>query len=176
MVGGFLGLVVPCGDVEAWRADEKRVSWAAPDSSWRVIGFRLFDRERLRKSVEGRPDRVVGWLVFEEIAKNEGVWLAFRVDLVHVKSVTFTRNTKIVVRDREGKRVESEGVCFWPDRSQTSVYDSRTSPVVVSRNAVWCGSDRWGPCGAVKFRAGSVKLGDIVGFEVVGAIADGGGM
>ena len=167
-------LTGPARECTAGRPEEKLMRWYAPDSTWGVGGFRLFDRESLARRIERRPEKVVGWLVFERIAKEEGDWLAFRVGLKRIERVTFTARTKIVLRDKAGRKLESEDVLFWPDRWQTSVYDAAAGPVVVSNSSVWCGDDGGGACGAAKFRPGSVRLGDIVGFEVIGAIVQGG--
>ena len=169
-----LALAGPAQQCEARRPEEKLMRWYAPDSTWGVGGFRLFNRESLARQIERRPEKVVGWLVFERIAKEEGDWLAFRVGLKRVERVTFTGRTRIVLKDKTGRRLESEGVLFWPDRWQTSVYDATAGPVVVSKRSVWWGDDGGGACGAVKFRAGSVRLADVVGFEVVGAVVQSG--
>ena len=55
---------------------------------------------------------------------------------------------------------------------QTSVYDSRKAPVVVSRRSVWCNSKHGLPVMDVKFRSGEFELKDLVEFEVVGAVED----
>ena len=166
----LLTVVWPVRQCAAAWPEEKLMRWYAPDSTWGVGGFRLFDRASLARQIERRPEKVVGWQAFERIAQEEGDWLAFRVGLKKVGRVIFTARTRIVLKDRMGRELESENILFWPDRWQTSVYDAAASPVVVSRNSVWCGDDGGGACGAAKFHAASVRLGDIVGFEVVGAI------
>ena len=174
LVAFLTGSVAPACECEAGRPEEKLMRWYAPDSTWGLGGFRLFDRESLARQIERRPEKVVGWLAFERIAAEEGDWLAFRVGLKRVERVTFTARTKIVLRNMDGRELESEAVLFWPDRWQTSVYDAAAGPVVVSKSSVWCGDDGDGACGAAKFRAGSVRLADIVSFKVVGAIVQSG--
>jgi hypothetical protein len=55
---------------------------------------------------------------------------------------------------------------------QTSLYDSRKSPVAVSKKSVWCNPNNGSPIGLVKFPAGSIELRDLSHFEVVGAVED----
>ncbi|MCX5800658.1 MAG: hypothetical protein NTX17_04655 [Candidatus Eisenbacteria bacterium] len=175
MVVCLMALWAPCGDGEAGRRGEGLGLWWAPDSACAVRLAQVVGLERIARLLEGRPEKVVGWLMLERMVEDEGEWFWIRVRMKNVKSVTFTKSTKIVVTERDGRRVESEGIFFWPDYHQTSLYDSREMCVVVGRSSVWQGLDGLAPTGCVKFAAGSVRVGDVRGFEVVGAIVDVGG-
>ncbi len=156
------------------RPPEKKILWVAPDSTWRVLGFRQYERDYLREHMAMRPAGIVEGLMYEKIVEEEGDWCVIRVNFMRGKKVTFTRNTKIVVTHRGGRKVESEAICCWPDRLQTAVYDTRLAPVVVTERSVWCGDNKWGPFGAVKFPAGSITLDEIESFVVVGAVVEAG--
>jgi hypothetical protein len=172
VIGSVVGILAPCREVDAGRRGDGVGVWWAPDSTW---GMRLGEVDGVEDFVglwERRPEKFVGLLMFEVWASEEGEWFWIRMRLSKVKRVTFTNRTKVVVTDREGKRVESEAVFFWPDLYQTSLYDSRRGPVVVTNSSVWRGSDGRNPTGCVKFASGSVRVGDIRSFEVVGAVED----
>jgi hypothetical protein len=94
------------------------------------------------------------------------------VGLRRVERVVFTRSTKFVLTDKDGKRVESEAIVFWSDLLQTSLYDSRKMAIVVTKTSVWCNPGNGYPSGLVKFPLGSIELKNIANFEVVGAIVD----
>jgi len=136
------------------------------------VGFGWLSKERVARLLDRRPEKVEGYLMMQRILEEEGEWLWIRVKLYSASKVTFTKNSKLVVTDRNGAKVESEAVVFWPDYEQTSLYDSRRSPVVVSMHSVWRGVENTSPCGCVKFPAGSVRVGNIVSFEVVGAVVE----
>jgi len=172
VIGSVVWILAPCGEVEAGRRGGGVGVWWAADSAW---AMRLTEVEGVEEFVgvwERRPERVTGWLMFEVWASEQGEWFWIRMRLSKVERVTFTKDTKIVVRDGVGKGIESEAVFFWPDLYQTSLYDSRKTPVVVTNSSVWGGSDGRNPTGCVKFAPGSVRVGDIRSFEVVGAVVD----
>lgn len=172
------GLLTPSSHPsECWtdRPPEKKLLWVAPDSTWRMLGFRQYEKDYLRELVARRPAGIVGGLMYEKIVEEEGDWYVIRVNFINARQVTFTQNTKIIVTQRGGRKVASEAICCWPDRPQTAVYDTRVAPVVVTEQSVWCGDNKWGPFGAVKFPPGSIQLGEIESFEVVGAVAEAGG-
>jgi hypothetical protein len=168
----FVCGVVLYGECEGGGEGQQWHYWWAADSAWSMKGLGKVKREAIQKGMERVPEKAVALLMYAMIASEEGEWFTVRLKLRGVKKVTFTKNTKIVVTDKEGRRVESEAIVFWPDELQTSLYDSRKSPVVVTRSSVWQGPDGGYPSGCVKFPVGSVELGNIVSFEVVGAVED----
>jgi hypothetical protein len=175
VIGSVLAIMVPCGDSVAAKKGDAPHVWWAPDSSWAVGGFGKLRPGLAEEIIAKKPAELDGMKGFELELKEPGEWLGFGVLLKRVEKVVFTKNTKIVLVDKEGKRIESEAIVFWPDYLQTSLYDSRKMPVVVTKTSVWCEAKNGYPCGVVKFPAGSIELKNIAGFEVVGAVEDRGG-
>jgi len=165
-------LLVGCCEGGFRVSDKGVMVWTAPGGGWEVLGCRPYTGGDMAGMLEKRPPGAPVMKMYERIVNEKGEWLSFGVRFISVRKVVFTKGTKIVLIDREGKRVESETICFWKDLVQTEVYDASERPVVVTSKSVRCvkGSDR--PVGAVKFAAGSFRLKDIVEFEVVGAVED----
>jgi hypothetical protein len=161
-----------CGEAGFRVTDKGVMVWVAPGGGWEVLGCRPYVGGDMAGLLEKRPPGAPVMKMYERIVREKGEWLSFGVKFISVRKVVFTKVTKIVLIDREGRRIESEAICFWKDLAQTQVYDASQRPVVVTSKSVWCvrGSDR--PVGSVKFPAGSFRLRDIVEFEVVGAIVD----
>ena len=160
---------------EAGKNEKPPHVWWAPDSSWAVGGFGKLRPGLLEEILAKKPPELDGLKGYELAAKEPGEWLGFGVALKRVEKVVFTKNTKIVLVDKGGRRIESEAIVFYPDLLQTSVYDCRKMAVVVTKSSVWCNPKNGYPSGNVKFPAGSIELKNIAGFEVVGAVEDRGG-
>ena len=146
--------------------------WWAPDSSWAVAGFFQLRPGLLEEIMRKKPADFEGAKGFEMAYEEGGVWWGFGVVLRRVGKVTFTKSTRFVLTRKDGKRVESEAVVFYPDRWQTSVYDSRKMAIVVTSTSVTCNPHNGYPSGNVKFAGGSVELKNVASFEVIGAIVD----
>lgn len=165
-------LVAPCGMSEGGRRNRVPHVWWAADSSWAIGGFGKLRPGLAEEIMRKKPPEIDGMKAFELELKEPGEWLGFGVWLKVVEKVVFTKNTKFVLRDKTGKRIESEAIVFWLDLLQTSLCDSRRMPVVVTKSSVWCNPGTGYPSGFVKFPAGSIELKNIASFEVVGAIVD----
>jgi len=172
VIGGFLAIVAPPDECEAAKKELPQQVWVAPDSAWVVVGFGKLRPGLAEDMMLKKPAGLDGLKGYELELKEPGEWLGFGVWLKRVERVTFTKGTKFVVRDKNGKRVESEAIVFWPDEMQTRLYDSRKMPVVVTKSSVWRYEKTGALCGVVKFAAGSIELKNIASFEVVGAVAD----
>lgn len=160
---------LPHARCEAGKRERAPHVWWAPDSSWAVMGFGKLRPGLAEEVIRRKPPELTGLKIYEMEVDEPALYLGFEVFLKKVRSVVFTKTTKIVVTDRVGKRVESDGIFFCPDFLQTSVYDPRKWPVVVSKNSVWCHPENGCPCGWVRFPSGSFELKDIVSLEVIGA-------
>jgi hypothetical protein len=167
-----VGLCVPCSQCVAAKKDVPPHVWWAPDSGFVVGGFGKLRPGLLEEILAKKPPELDGLKGYELQAKEPGEWLGFSMAFRRVQKVVFTKDTKIVLTDREGKRIESEAIVFCPDYLQTSLYDSRKMVVVVTKSSVWCNPKNGYPGGMVKFPAGSIELRNIAGFEVVGAVED----
>ncbi|MCX5800785.1 MAG: hypothetical protein NTX17_05290 [Candidatus Eisenbacteria bacterium] len=172
MCSVFLCGFVSQGKCEARKQGNALHVWWAPDSSWAVAGFGQLKPGFAERMMEKKPPELDGLKMYEMVVKEPGLYLGFRVGLKRVEKVVFTRSTKLVLTDKEGKRIESEGIFFYPDLMQTSLYDARKMVVVVTKCSVWCHPKDGSPCGWVKFGAGSIDVRNIAGFEVVGAVVD----
>jgi hypothetical protein len=170
-IGAVVAILAPSNECVAGKNEAPHVWWAV-DSSWAVGGFGKLRPGLLEEILAKKPAELDGLKGYELEAKEPGEWLGFGVLLKRVEKVVFTRSTKFVVVDREGKRVESEAIVFYPDLLQTSVYDSRKMAIVVTKRSVWCYPETGYPSGKVKFPAGSIELKNIASFEVAGAIVD----
>ncbi len=167
----LLALVLPARESEAGKTRFAHVWWAT-DSSWAVGGFGKsrpgLDEEVMRR----KPPELDGMKAVELMVRERGEWLGFGVYLRTVQRVVFTGRTRFVLTDKEGRRVESEALIFYPDALQTALYDSRKMVVVVNTRSIWCNPANGYPSGLAKFPAGSIELKDIASFEVIGAVAD----
>jgi hypothetical protein len=161
-----------CGECEAGKKGKAPHVWWAPDSSWAVGGFGKLRPGLLEEIIAKKPAELNGLKGYELEFGEPGEWLGFGVWLKRVEKVVFTKSTKFVLVDKEGRRIESEAIVFWPDYLQTSLYDSRKMAIVVTKSSVWCYPETGYPSGKVKFPAGSIELKNIAGFEVVGAVED----
>ncbi|MCX5800786.1 MAG: hypothetical protein NTX17_05295 [Candidatus Eisenbacteria bacterium] len=150
--------------------------WTAPDGGW-VVGtkFKAWRVGTLADVLSRLPADAEVAKMYRVLVAEPGEWMGFAMKLVSVDKVVFTKSTKIVLIDRDGKRYESETCLFTPDRAQTEVYDTRKMAVVVTRRSVWCGDGKGHPSGVAKFAEGDFRMEDIVEFEVVGAIVEGQG-
>jgi hypothetical protein len=161
-----------CGECVAGKKKAPQHVWAARDSAWVVVGFGKLRPGLAEEMMSKKPADLDGLKGYELELKEPGEWLGFGVWLKRVEKVVFTKSTKFVLTDKQGKRIESEAIVFWPDELQTRLYDSRKMAVVVTKSSVWRYEKTGALCGVVKFRAGSVELKDIASFEVVGAVVD----
>jgi len=161
-----------CGDAEAAKEVPPPHVWWAADSTWAVAGFFQLRPGLLEEIIAKKPAEFEGAKGFEMAYKEGGVWWGFGVALKRIGKVVFTKDTKFVVTRKDGGRVESEAIVFYPDRLQTSVYDTRKMAVVVTNSSVTCNPYNGYPSGNVKFSKGSIELKDVASFEVVGAIVD----
>jgi hypothetical protein len=139
------------------------------------MGFGRLRPGLLEEIMAKKPPDLDGLKMYEMEVREPAVYLGFQVVFRSLQKVVFTKSTKIVLTDKKGKRIESEAIFFCPDYLQTSLYDSRRMPVVVTRSSVWCNPENGCPGGFVKFPAGSIELKNIASFEVVGAVEDRGG-
>jgi len=169
----FLCGVVLCCEA-GFRVTDKGVKvWSAPSGGWEVATrFMTRDLGELEKFMENKPPAVETGKLFEVMLAERGVWMGFSVRLGRVQKVIFTKNTKVVLIDKDGKRYESDGCLFYPDVVQSSVCDSRKVPVVVSDKTVLCHRKTGLPMMEVKFPDGAFRLKELVEFEVVGAVED----
>jgi hypothetical protein len=126
----------------------------------------------LEEILSKKPADLDGLKAYGLQAREPGEWWGFSVGLKKVERVVFTKSTRFVVMGKDGKRVESEAIVFYPDLLQTSLYDSRKAAIVVTKRSVWCNPSSGDPSGHVKFPRGSIELKNVVSFEVVGAIVD----
>jgi hypothetical protein len=172
IAGVFVSAVVPPG-VGGFRKTDKGVGiWEAPGGGWKVGGFGTYRMDMIEKIVELKPPEVEAAKFYEAMVNEPGEWLGFVIKFGAVQKVVFTKNTKIVLIDKAGKRYDSEGCFFWPDKLQTQLYDTRRMVVVVTKTTVRYDEKDGVLVGAAKFARGSFRLKDIVEFEVVGAIED----
>jgi hypothetical protein len=152
--------------------DKGVLVWEAPSEGWKVGGVWSWPMDKVHWLVENKPADVEGLKLFALMDGEPGEWLTFRVKFGRVQRVVFTRNTKIVVLDRKGKRYESEACFFYPDQFQTELYDTRRMAVVVTRHSVYC-FPRDSTAGfTAKFAEGSIRSKDVVEFEVMGVVED----
>jgi len=168
----FLCGVMLCGECEAAKKEAPPHIWWAGDSSLVVMGFGRLRPGFCEEIMAKKPAELEGLKAYELQLKEAGEWLGFSIKFKRVEKVVFTKSTKIVLTDKEGKRIESEAIVFYPDLLQTSLYDSRRSPIVVTKSSVWCNPNNGYPSGFVKFPLGSIELKSIASFEVVGAVVD----
>jgi len=174
IAGAVLCTPLPHARCEAAKSVPAPHVWWAPDSSWAVMGFGRLRQGLAQELIRRRPPELDGLKIYEMEINEPALYLGIELVLKKVEKVVFTKNTKVIVLDTAGRRVESDGIFFCPDFLQTSVYDSRKWPVVVSKNSVWCHPKNGCPCGWVKFPTGSVELNKIASFEVVGAVVQDG--
>lgn len=174
VIGSVVCVAVPCGDVEAGKRTKAPHVWWAADSSWAVMGFGKLRAGLAEEILQKKPAGVEGLKFFEMEVDSPAVYLGFEVDLKRLERVVFSKGSRFVLWTKNGRRLESEVVLFCPDMEQTSVFDSRKRAVVVSRLSVYCHAENGCPCGWVKFPRGSVEVGDITGFEVLGAVVQSG--
>jgi hypothetical protein len=146
--------------------------WFAADSAWAVGGFGRLRPGFCEEIMARKPAEIDGLKAYELQLQEPGEWLGFSIGFRRVEKVVFTKSTKIVLIDKDGKRIESEAIVFYPDLLQTSLYDSRKMAIVVTKSSVWCNPKNDSPSGFVKFPLGSIELKNIASFEVVGAIVD----
>lgn len=175
VIGGLLALLVQSGECGTRDKSGVYARWYAPDSAWAIALVNEVSAQKLEAIAKNAEARSMGFKFVMAVVEEPGVWMTFVMKLSKVKTVTFTKSTKIIVTDKKGKRVESEGVFFWPDEVQSVLYDSRKSPVVVSEKSVWRGPKGELPIGGVKFPKGSIRIGEIDSLEVVGAVENRGG-
>jgi hypothetical protein len=167
----FLCGVVPCAESQAGKKQFAHVWWAA-DSSWAVGGFGKSRPGLDEEIMQRKPPGLDGMKAVGLMLNDPGEWLGFGVLLRNVERVVFTGKTKFILTDKTGARVESEAFVFYPDALQTTLYDSRKTPIAVSKSSVWCNPANGYPSGLVKFPAGSVHLKNTLSLQVTGAIAD----
>jgi hypothetical protein len=172
VIGSLLGLALASPECEAGKGGKAPHVWWAADSSWAVGGFGKLRPGLAEEIMAKKPPELDGLKGYELELNEPGEWLGFGVWLKRVEKVVFTKSTKFVLIDKDGKHVESEAIVFYPDLVQTSLYDSRKMAVVVTKTSVWCYPETGYPSGKVKFPVGSIELKNIASFEVVGAVAD----
>jgi hypothetical protein len=175
VIGAVVAILAPSNECVAGKKERLPHVWWAADSSWAVGGFGRSRPGLTEEMMRKKPAELDGLKAVELQLNEPGEWLGFGVALKRVERVTFTKSTKIVLVDKNGKRIESEAIVFWPDALQTRLYDSRKMAIVVTKTSVWCNPKNGYPSGLVKFPAGSIELKNIAGFEVVGAVEDRGG-
>jgi len=146
--------------------------WWAPDSSWAVMGFGRLRPGLAEEVMRKKPSDFEGAKVFLLEVTDPAVYLGFQVAFKRIEKVVFTKDTKLVLRNKQGKLIQSEAIFFCPDYLQTQLYDSRKMAIVVTKSTVFCHPENGCPCGYVKFPLGSIELKDIASFEVMGAMAD----
>jgi len=172
VIGSVVAILAPSDECVAGKKELPQHVWAAGDSAWVVVGFGKLRPGLAEEILSKKPAEVDGLKGYELEVKEPGEWLGFGVWLKRVEKVVFTKSTKFVLTDKEGRRIESEAIVFWPDQLQTRLYDSRKMAIVVTKNSVWRYEKTGALCGVAKFPAGSIELKNIAGFEVVGAIVD----
>jgi hypothetical protein len=147
--------------------------WESPSGGWKVLTrFVTRDLGRVERFMENKPPEVEAGRMFELILRERGVWMGFSIQLDRVQRVVFTKSTRVVLIDKEGKRYESDGCFFYPDAVQSCVYDSRRAPIVVTMKSVVIYPKSGLPLMEVRFPEGAFRLKDLVEFEVVGAVED----
>jgi hypothetical protein len=147
--------------------------WEAPGAGWELrTNFVVRDLRDIEEFMSNKPPEVAAGRLFEVMLAERGVWMGFSVKFCGVDRVVFTKGTKIVLIDKDGKRYESDGCFFTPDVMQTQVYDTRKMTVIVTKKTVFCHSKTGLPLVDVKFHDGEFRLKDLVEFEVVGVIGD----
>jgi hypothetical protein len=147
--------------------------WESPSGGWSVATmFKTRDLRDVEEFMAKMPAGAAGLEVFKLMLTERGTWMGFGVWFGRVERVVFTKNTKVVLIDKAGGRYESDGIFFYPDLMQTSLYDSRKSPVVVSQNSVMCHSKSDVAIMEVRFAGDGLPLKEVVTFEVIGAIED----
>jgi hypothetical protein len=172
VIGSVVAILAPPGECEAGGKKVCPHLWYAADSSWGVGGFGRLRPGLAEEVMAKKPLELDGLRIYEMEVREPAVYLSFVVGLRRVEKVVFTKSSRFVLTDKDGKRVESEAIFFCPDYLQTSLYDSRKCPIVVTKTSVWCNPRTGDPAGWVKFPAGSIELKSIGSFEVVGAIVD----
>lgn len=157
-----------------FRVTERGTSvWLAPSEGWEVLTrFETRDMSKIEKFLENKPPELDAARLYELMVNEPGTWMGFSIKLGRVQKIVFTKNTKVVLIDREGRRFESEGCFFSPDVMQTRVYDSRKMNIVVSKKTVQCHPKHGLLMMDVKFPAEAFRANDLVEFEIVGAIED----
>ncbi len=152
-------------------AAKRYLVWQSPDSLFKVGGFTRLATERLPMVMPDRPPGMEGLRLIEVIIGEPGEWLQFGISLRRIPKVVFAKGAKIILIDKLGRRVESEGLFFCSDKEQTEVYDTRTRDVVVTLRSIWSRTTDSTATGTAKFPRGSIEVKNIVSFEVVGGIA-----
>jgi len=169
LIGGGL-LFVPCGE-GGFRVDERGNGiWEASGGGWQVFGIGVWPMNDIVRVVDLKPREADAARLYEVIVDEPGEWFAFGIKFGAAERVVWTKSTKIVLTDKQGKHYESEACFFYPDKMQTQVYDCRKMNVVVTPKTVYCNPKRELAVVAVKFALGSVRRKDVVKFEVVGAV------
>ena len=165
-----LVVLVPCSE-GGFRVNERGTKvWEALGGGWEVWGMGKWPMADIVRVVELKPREVDAARLYEKIVDEPGEWYAFLIKFGVVQKVVWTKDTKIVLIDREGKRYESQGCFFSPDRMQTQVYDCRRMSVVVTKETVYCHRKLGFPIVAVRFAKGSPRGDDVAEFAVVGAV------
>lgn len=159
-----------CGEPGFHVTSKGLMAWTAPSGRWVLAGMHKFVIGKLNEMLARKPAGANIFKVFERVVSEKGEWRNFVVKLCGVRSVVFTKSTRIVLTDKAGRCVVSETILFWRDAGQTEVCDAAKWPVVVGREGLWCPPGYDQPMGAVKFPAGEFAFDDIVSFEVVGAV------
>jgi hypothetical protein len=172
LIGSVVAILAPAGECEGSKSVPPPHIWWAPDSSWAVMGFGQLRPGLAEEIMSKKPAELDGLRIYDMVVNEPAVYLGFQVGFRKVQKVVFTKSSKIVLTDKDGKRTESVAIFFCPDYLQTSLYDSRKMAVVVTKSSVWCNPKNGCPGGWVKFPAGSIEVKSIAGFEVVGAIED----
>ena len=166
-------LWAPCGDARFYVSEKGTKVWESPSGGWKVLTrFVTRDLGRVERFMENKPPEVEAGRMFELILRERGVWMGFSIKFGRVQRVVFTKSTKVVLIDKEGKRYESDGCFFSADAVQSRVYDSRKMAVIVTNKSVSHGRQSGQPLMEVRFPEGAFRLKDLVEFEVVGAVED----
>ena len=171
LAAAVLVAAVVCGGVRV-RVDAApyRPYWWAAGHTWWMRFLAEADAAKVVDFARDPAARSAGFKMWIRMVEEPGSWFTVSMKPMKVESVVFLPGTRMVVTTRDGRVVESEGFFFWPDFLQTELYESRKGPVVVNMRSVYRGPTGFCPVGMVKFPAGSLRLGDVKSFEVVGAV------
>ncbi len=170
--GILLSPIMLSGEGTFYVTEKGAQMWEAASCGWKMGGIGRERMEIIRWAIENKPPDVQELKGWEVMAREPGEWLAFGVKFGRVQRLIFTKDTKIIVIDKQGNRYESQALLFWPDEWQSEVYDTRKTPVVVTNKTIYCRPLDGSACLKAKFATDVFRVKDIVKYEVVGAIED----
>jgi len=118
--GVFFSTIAFCDEGRFYITEKGAKMWEAPSRGWKMCGIGTPPMEVIRWANENKPPDVQELKGWEVMAHEPGERLAFGVKFGRVQRPVFTKDTKIIVTDKQGNPYESEALLFWPDEWSAS--------------------------------------------------------